>query len=106
MSKPNPPAFQSFLGLSYGWSYALAAFTLTVTGCLPLALLATMHVPLAEGARASALMTSLPLMALAIAGVTAVAYFVWLRQRVHWQRHALMLMWALSALGMVGWWKI
>ena len=99
MSKPTPPVFQSFLGLSFGWSYALAAFTLTVTGCLPLALLATMHVPLEEGARASALMTSLPLMALAIAGVTAVVYFTW-------QRHALMLMWALSALGMVGWWKI
>lgn len=94
------------LGLSFGWSYALAAFTLTVTGCLPLALLVTMHVPLEEGARASALMTSLPLMALAIAGVTAVVYFTWLRQRVQWQRHALMLMWALSALGMVGWWKI
>ena len=51
-------------------------------------------------------MTSLPLMALAIAGVTAVVYFTWLRQRVQWQCHALMLMWALSALGMVGWWKI
>lgn len=106
MSMPTPPVFHSFLGLSFGWSYALAAFTLTVTGCLPRALLATMHVPLEEGARASALMTSLPLMALAIAGVTAVVYFTWLRQRVQWQRHALMLMWALSALGMVGWWKI
>ena len=23
-----------------------------------------------------------------------------------WQRHVLMAMWALSALGMVGWWKL
>lgn len=102
----QPASSPSFFGLSSSWSYALAAFTLTVTGCLPLALLATMHIPLAEGARASALMTSLPIMAIAIALVTTVAYYVWVRHRPTWHRHALMLMWALSALGMVGWWKL
>lgn len=51
-------------------------------------------------------MTSLPLMAVAIAAITAVGYFVWVRYQVRWQRHVLMLMWALSALGMVGWWKL
>lgn len=102
----QPTTTPSLFGLSFGWSYALAAFTLTVCGCLPLALLATMHIPLAEGARASALMTALPLMALAIAVATLVIYWVWVRHRQSWQRHVLMAMWALSGLGMIGWWKL
>ena len=102
----QPTSTPSLFGLSFGWSYALAAFTLTICGCLPLALIATMGVPLAEGARASALMTALPVMALAIAAVTAVGYYMWVRHNQQWQRHVLMGMWALAGLGMVGWWKL
>ena len=104
MTQPTTTA--SLFGLSFGWSYVLASFTLTVCGCLPLALLATMHIPLAEGARASALMTALPLMALAIAAFVGAAYALWVRQHPRWQRTILLGMWALAGLGMVGWWKL
>lgn len=104
MKQPSPSP--SMFGLSYGWAYALAAFTLVITCCLPLALLATMNVPLEGGARGNALLLSLPVMAAALAVATAVAYFAYVRHRMGWQRHALMAMWALSALGMVGWWKL
>ena len=93
-------------GLSYGWSYALAAFTLTVCGCLPLALLATMHHTGTGAERAQALLTWLPVMAGLIAAACALLYTMVLRQRVHWRRHALMALWALSALGMWGWWRL
>lgn len=103
----TPPSnSSSFLGLSYGWSYALAAFTLTICGCLPLALLLTMHVGTSGAERANALMAMIPTMAGAIAVVCALLYVTVLRQRAQWRRHALMGMWALSALGMVGWWKL
>lgn len=96
----------SWLGLTPGWSYTLAAFTLTITGCLPLALLLTMHVDPAQGARAQALLTMLVVMALTLALGCVAFYGLVLRQRPHWMRHALMVMWALSALGMIGWWKL
>lgn len=104
MTQPTTPA--SLFGLSYGWSYALAAFTLTICACLPLALLATMGHTGSGAERANALMAWLPIMAALVAlGCTLVFYTV-LRQRPHWRRHALLVMWALSALGMVGWWKL
>lgn len=96
----------SLFGLSFGWSYVLAAFTLTITGCLPLALLLTMDAGTSGAERAQALMAMIPLMAGAIALVCAVFFYTVLRQRSHWRRAALLGMWALSALGMVGWWKI
>ncbi|WP_312569871.1 hypothetical protein [Comamonas sp.] len=102
----SPRSASSFLGLSYGWSYTLAAFTLTICGCLPLALLLTMNVGTSGAERAHALMAMIPTMAGAIAVVCALLYFTVLRQRTQWRRHALMGMWALSALGMVGWWKL
>lgn len=106
VSMTSPSSASSFLGLSYGWSYTLAAFTLTICGCLPLALLLTMHVGTSGAERAHALMAMIPTMAGAIAVVCALLYFTVLRQRTQWRRHALMGMWALSALGMVGWWKL
>lgn len=99
----TPP---SLFGLSYGWSYALSAFTLTVCGCLPLALLATMGATGTGAERASALMTWLLVMAALLAGASALAYFTVLRSKVQWRRHALMAMWALAALGMAGWWEL
>lgn len=96
----------TLLGLSYGWSFVLAAFTLTLCGCLPLALLATMNSTGTGAERANALLAWLPVMAGLIALACAVVYACVLRQRPHWRRHALMVMWALSGLGMVGWWKL
>lgn len=106
MTTPPSSPQHSLFGLSFGWSYALAAFTLTICGCLPLALIATMGHTGTGAERANALMAWLPLMAGLIAAVCAVAFFAVLRERAQWQRHALMLMWALSGLGMVGWWKL
>lgn len=111
LSKYLPPMNQpssspSLFGLSFGWAYALAAFTLTITSCLPLALLATMAGGGTGAERANALMAWLPIMAGLVAIACAVFFFTTLRQRVGWQRHVLMAMWALSALGMVGWWKL
>ena len=104
---PRPsPSPASWLGLSFGWSYALAAFTLTVTSCLPLALLATMHNEGTGAQRAQALMVAIPSFAAVVALVSAVFYVLHLRHRPSWHRHALLAMWALSALGMVGWWKL
>lgn len=102
----QPSSQPSLFGLSYGWSYALSAFTLTICGCLPLALLATMGHTGTGAERANALIAWLPVMAGLLVVGTAGLYFGYLRQKPHWQRHALMLMWALSALGMVGWWKL
>ncbi len=104
MTQPSTPA--SLFGLTYGWSFALAAFTLTITGCLPLALLLTRDVGTAGAERAQALMAMLPVMAGVIAVACAVLFYAVLRQRTTWRRHALLGMWALSALGMVGWWKL
>lgn len=102
----SPSSSSSFLGLSYGWSYTLAAFTLTICGCLPLALLLTMDVGTSGAERAQALIAMLPVMAGVIAVACAVLFYAVLRQRTTWRRHALLGMWALSALGMVGWWKL
>ncbi|MBF6630916.1 MAG: hypothetical protein ITG01_07160 [Comamonas sp.] len=96
----------SLFGLSYGWSYALSAFTLTICGCLPLALIATMGATGTGEERANVLIAWLPVMAAILAVGTAVLYFTYLRHHTKWQRHALMALWALSALGMVGWWKL
>lgn len=104
MTQPSPQP--SLFGLSYGWSYALAAFTLTICGCLPLALLATMGHTGSGAERAHALMAWLPIMAGLIAGSCVVLFLAVLRHRHVWRRHALMGMWALSALGIVGWWKL
>lgn len=104
MSQPSPQV--SLFGLSYGWSYALSAFTLTICGCLPLALLATMGATGTGAERAHALIAWLPVMAGFIALACAILYFAVLRTRTAWRRHALMLIWALAALGMVGWWKL
>ena len=93
-------------GWDFGATYALAAFTLTITGCLPLALLATMNAGGTGAERAQALLSALPVMAGAIAILCAVAYFSVLRHRIAWQRHALMLMWGLSIAGLIGWWKL
>lgn len=101
-SSPSP----SWLGLSYGWSYCLAAFTLTITACLPLALLATMHHEGSGAERAHALMVAIPSMAAVVALACAALYVLHLRYPSAWQRHALMAMWGLSALSMVGWWKL
>lgn len=103
---PQPLPQVSLFGLSYGWSYALSAFTLTICGCLPLALIATMGATGTGAERANALIAWLPVMAGLIALVCAALYFGVLRTRTAWRRHALMLMWALAALGMVGWWKL
>lgn len=102
----QPDSSSSFLGLSYGWSYALASFTLVICGCLPLALLAVMGHSGSGAERANALMAWLPVMAGVIGAVCAVVYWAWLRQHTAWQRRVLLLLWALSALGMVGWWKL
>lgn len=96
----------SLFGLSYGWSYALSAFTLTVCGCLPLALIAVMGNTGSGAERANALMAWLPVMAGVLALGSAALYFAYLRHHSRWQRHALTAMWTLSALGMVGWWKL
>lgn len=105
MSQPSPQP--SLFGLSYGWSYALAAFTLTICGCLPLALIATMGATGTGAERANALMAWLPIMAGALAVATAVLYVTVFRQAgATARRNALMVMWALAALGMVGWWKL
>lgn len=104
MSQSREP-FSSF-GLSFGWSYLLAAFTLTITGCLPLAWLMTMYVSTGDGARGTALLTWLPIMALAIAAACAVFYATKLRHHPQWRPHALIAMWALSAVGMWGWWTL
>lgn len=96
----------SLFGLSYGWSYALSALTLTICGCLPLALLAVMDHTGTGAERANALLAWLPIMAGVLAVGAAVLYFAFLRTHGKWQRHALMVMWCLSALGMVGWWKL
>ena len=104
MTQPSTPA--SLFGLTYGWSFALAAFALTITGCLPLALLLTRDVGTSGAERAQALMAMLPVMAGVIAVTCAVLFYAVLRQRTTWRRHALLGMWALSALGMVGWWKL
>ena len=106
VSMQNTPSSPSFLGLTYGWSYALAAFTLTITGCLPLAWLLTMNVGVQEGPRGQVLIMWLPIMAVAIAAATVLLFVTVLRKQPRWQRHALLAMWALSALGMVGWWKL
>lgn len=103
---PQPLPQVSLFGLSYGWSYALSAFTLTICGCLPLALIATMGATGTGAERANALIAWLPVMAGLIALVCAALYFGVLRTRIAWRRHALMLMWALAASGMVGWWKL
>lgn len=95
-----------WLGLSFGWAYLLAAFTLTVTSCLPLALLWTMNQDGSGAQRAQALMLAIPSMAIVVALACTALYVVHLRHRIQWQRHALMGMWGLSALGMVGWWKL
>ena len=106
MSKPTTPSLASFFGLSYGWSFVLTSFTLTLCGCLPLALLATMHSTGTGAERAQALMTALPIMAGLIAVACAVVFYAVLRNRPQWRRHALMIMWGLAALSMVGWWKL
>ncbi|MBQ0130886.1 MAG: hypothetical protein KBT18_01555 [Comamonas sp.] len=106
MSQRPSSSPSSWLGLSLGWSYALAAFTLTITSCLPLALLATMHNEGSGAQRAQALMLAIPSFAALVALVCAAFYFLHLRHRTAWHRHALMVMWSLSALGMVGWWKL
>lgn len=93
-------------GMGFGPAYALAAFTLTLTGCLPLALLVTLNSTAAGPERAQALVMWLVVMAAGLAIGCVVLFFKVLRQRVHWQRHALMAMWALSALGIAGWWKL
>lgn len=56
--------------------------------------------------RANVLIAWLPVMAAILAVGTAVLYLAYLRHHTKWQRHALMALWALSALGMVGWWKL
>lgn len=99
----SPP---SLFGLSYGWSYALSAFTLTVCGCLPLALIATMGTTAVGPERANTLVAWLFSMALLLAVACALPYFTVLRRQVQWRNRALMLMWCLSALGMAGWWKL
>jgi hypothetical protein len=104
MSQPVPQV--SLFGLSYGWSYALSTFTLTICGCLPLALIATMGATGSGAERANALIAWLPIMAGLIALACAVIYFALLRTRTTWRRPVLMLIWALAALGMVGWWKL
>ena len=103
-SKNSPAA--SLFGLSFGWSYALAAFTLTVAGCLPLALIATMGHSGTGAERANALMAWLPIMAGGIAALSAVFYFTAVRQRPQWHRQVLLGMWALAALGIWGWWAL
>jgi hypothetical protein len=100
------PSSPSLFGLSYGWSYALSAFTLTICGCLPLALMATSGHTGTGPERAQALMVWLGVMAAVLAVGTAALYAGYLRHNVRWQRHAMMAIWALSALGMVGWWKL
>lgn len=105
-TKPSTPANTAFFGLSYGWSYVLTSFTLVICGCLPLALLATMHTTGTGAERAQALMTALPIMAGLIAVVCALVFYTVLRTRPHWRRHAQLIMWGLAALGMVGWWKL
>ena len=102
----EPSSSPSLFGFSYGWSYALAAFTMTVTCCLPLALLATMQHTGTGAERANALIAWLPVMAGLVAVASVLLYVGKVRHTVHWQRSALMVMWALSALGMVGWWKL
>ena len=102
----QPASTTSFLGLSYGGAYALASFTLVICGCLPLALLAVMGHSGTGAERANALIAWLPVMAGMIAVACAVLYFAWLRHNAAWQRRVLLLLWALSALGMVGWWKL
>ena len=103
-----PPASSqpSLFGLSYGWSYALSAFTLTVCGCLPLALIVTMGSTAVGPERVNTLVAGLLGMALVLAGACTLSYFTVLRRQVQWRNRALMLMWCLSALGMVGWWKL
>ena len=103
---PTPSSQPSLFGLSYGWSYALSALTLTICGCLPLALIVTMGHSGTGAERANALLASLPIMAGLIAVLCAVVYVGVLRYNPAYRRHVLMLMWALSALGMVGWWKL
>jgi len=94
------------MGLSYGWSYALAAFTMTLTCCLPLALLATMHYEGTGAQRASALLLGLSLIAGLLALCSALLYYAKLRHSSKWQRHALLGLWILSALGLAGWWTL
>ena len=96
----------SLFGLSYGWSYALSAFTLTICGCLPLALMAMAGHTGTGAERANALVTWLVVMAVALAVGTTALYFAYLRQNTQWRRSAMLALWALSALGMVGWWKL
>lgn len=104
---PQPSPQPSLFGLSYGWSYALAAFTLTICGCLPLALIATMGATGTGAERANALMAWLPIMAGALAVATTALYLTVFRQASSaTRRYALLGMWALAALGMVGWWKL
>lgn len=106
MSQGHPPPSTSLFGLSFGWSYALAAFTLTITACLPLALLAMMNFEGSGQERAYALMVAILSMAAVLAVACTAFYFLNLRHRVSWHRHVLMAMWGLSALSMVGWWKL
>lgn len=105
MTTPPSSPQHSLFGLSFGWSYALAAFTLTICGCLPLALIATMGHTGTGAERANALMAWLPIMAGVLAVVTAALYVAVFRHESKYKRHALMVMWGLSALGMAGWWK-
>lgn len=102
----QPSSQPSLFGLSYGWSYVLSAFTLTICCCLPLALLATMGGSGTGVERAHALLTWLPVMAGILAAGSALLYAAYLRHNTTWQRQVLMAMWAFSALGMVGWWKL
>ena len=106
MSQGHPPPSASLFGLSFGWSYALAAFTLTLTASLPLALLAVMNFEGTGPERAHALMVGIPSMAAIVAIACTAFYFLNLRHRLNWHRHALLAMWGLSALSMVGWWKL
>lgn len=103
---PSPASSPSLFGLSYGGSYLLAAFTLSLTACLPLALLVTMAGNATGAERANALMAWLPIMGGGVAVLCAVGYYLCLPQRPAWKGRALMLMWALAALSIVGWWKL
>lgn len=93
-------------GMGFAASYALAAFTLTLACCLPLALLITQNSTAAGPERVQALVMWLLVMGAVLAIGCVWFFFGLLRHRVQWQRHALMVMWSLSALGIVGWWKL
>lgn len=99
-------ASSSWLGWGFGATYLLAAFTLVITACLPLALLAMAHVTGSGAERAQALLVGVIAAAALVAVGCVVAYYGGLRHRAQWQRPGLLLMWALSALGMLGWWKL